>query len=153
MTSSHCTPRFSPARGSSLISVLLGLPAVFLSISLCLGCSTVHLNPRVTSISDYSREKDIKTYVISVDSRMDEEAYQLWAQEHIEQHQLDLNNPDYPEIPIYEVHYHFVLGESRFRTRRVAFLTWGRSNEDQAKLEHLFTYIGSRVPMQNWILR
>ena len=153
MSPSSDTVRLSPPGASTPISLSIPLPLILLSISLCLGCSTVYLKPQVTDVSDYSREKDVKTYVISVDSRMDEKTYQIWSQEHIETHQLDQNNPDYPGIPIYEVHYHFVLRESRFRPKRVAFLIWRRPSEDADKLEHHFTYIGSRVPMQNWILR
>lgn len=149
--------RFATRSLLSVIDPLIAIPIspllILLSLSICLGCSTVHLKPKVTDVADYSREKDIKTYIISLDSRMDEEAYQIWSQEHIETLQLDQDNPDYQGIPIYEIHYHFVLREARYRPRRIAFLVWRRSTEDVTKLEHLFTYIGSRVPMQNWILR
>lgn len=130
-----------------LMSLLL------IAFCVCCGCSTVHLKPRVTNIADYSREKDIKTYVITVDSKMKDEDYKNWTQQHFEENRLCLENPGYEGIPIYEIHYHFVLRRPGYRPRRIAFLIWRNSPDDPSKMNHLFTYIGSSVSMQNWILR
>ncbi|MGE4632189.1 MAG: hypothetical protein AAEJ47_04055 [Planctomycetota bacterium] len=119
----------------------------------CAGCSTVHLKPTVIDIADYSREKDIRTYVITVDSKMEDEDYQDWTRDHIEEQRLNEVNPEYEGVPIYEIHYHFVMRRVGYRPRRIAFLIWRSAPEDPSTMNHMFTYIGSNAPMQNWILR
>ncbi|MGE4620054.1 MAG: hypothetical protein AAEJ04_09635 [Planctomycetota bacterium] len=143
--------RFLPKTAAYTLSRTL--PLLLLVLCLCPGCGIAQKKALVTNIADYSREKDIKTYVITIDAEMKETAYQDWSWKHIESENLELENPQYDGIPIYEIHYHFVIRKNGYRPKRVAFLIWRRSKENDEILEHIFTYIGSRVPMQNWILR
>ena len=125
--------------------LLLSVPLLGL-----IGCTTTMLRPEVIDVSEISREKDVKTFMVSLKKFVPRQQFQQWTKDHIEQNRLEIENPDHENIPIFELHYHFVHRSGRFRTRRIAYVMWRRSEDNPDRFEHQFTYLGSGIPMQSW---
>ncbi len=128
----------------------VGLLLLSVSALGLIGCTTTMLRPEVIEVSEISREKDVKSFMVSVKTVVPRQQFQQWTRDHIEQNRLEIENPDHENIPIFELHYYFVHRSGRFRTRRIAYVMWRRSEESPDQFEHQFTYLGSGIPMQFW---
>ena len=115
-----------------------------------IGCTTTMQRPEVIDVDEISREKDVKTFILSLEDAVPRQHFQQWTKDHIEQNRFEIENPDHENVPIFELHYHFIHRSGRFRSRRIAYVMWRRSEEDPARIEHQFTYLGSGIPMQYW---
>ncbi len=111
------------------------------------GCSTLSILPTAQDVREFSGDKDVKRFVVTLTDLDEQQDFKRWSQQHITANRLSLENEEHPGIPIYEVHYHFVHRSGRFRSRSIAYLLWRRS-EDGGDLDHQVTYLGNGNPLR-----
>jgi len=129
----------------------LSLPMLIVALLILTGCSATLLRPHAISVSEFSREKDVIHFMITIEDSTQEQDFFRWSQDHILENNFQFENPDHEGIPLYELHYHFRKRGNRFRSQRIAYLMWRRSETSPHQFDHKLTYIGSGMPLlRNW---
>ena len=148
----HSSPTHSSPTHSGLVGTysFLSLPLMSVTLLLLTGCSATLLRPHAISVSEFSREKDVIHFTVSIEDSSREQDFYRWSQDHILENNFQFENPDHEGIPLYELHYHFRNRGARFRGQRIAYLIWRRSETSPHQFEHKLTYLGSGMPLRNW---
>ncbi len=128
--------------------ILLPLALLF-SIS---GCSTLSILPSVQDVREFSGDKDVKHFAVTLTDLDEQHDFKRWSQQHITSNRLSQENEEHRGIPIYEVHYHFLHRSGRFRSSSIAYVLWRRS-EESGELSHQVTYLGRGAPMRGFRFR
>jgi hypothetical protein len=127
----------------------LSLPWTIVALLILTGCSATLLRPHAISVSEFSREKDVIHFMVSIEDSTQEQDFYRWSQDHILENNFQYENPDHEGVPLYELHYHFRKRGDRFRSQGIAYLMWRRSETSPHQFEHKLTYIGSGMPLRN----
>ena len=129
----------------------LSLPMLIVALLILTGCSATLLRPDALSVSEFSREKDVIHFMVSIEESTQDQDFYRWSQDHILENNFQFENPDHEGVPLYELHYHFRKRGNRFRSQRIAYLMWRRSEASPHQFEHKLTYLGSGMPLlRNW---
>ncbi len=144
-------PTSSVPTSSALVGTrsFLSLPMMSVALLLLTGCSAILLRPHAISVSEFSREKDVIHFMVSIEDSTQEQDFYRWSQDHIQENNFQFENPDHEGVPLYELHYHFRKRGGRFRSQRIAYLMWRRSEASPYRFEHKLTYIGSGMPLRS----
>lgn len=109
-----------------------------------LGCHTI-APMRPVGIDQFSPEKDVLVFHISIEEPSTPRSYRDWAQAQLDLVGGEPRNRRYPEIPIYEVTYRF-----RVSREMVAEVTFRRGDDGEGALEHAQTVVRA-VP--EWLIK
>ena len=90
--------------------------------------------------NSWNREKDVVDFSINLQSPLSPKGYLEWTGDHLEENQLHVKNPGYPEIPVYEVRYYF-FRNGRFRGGYLGTVLWRRDLENPGRLVHVSTIL------------